>query len=223
MCRLYKTGIKEIIMSKVFFKPWIGKNYLTHGYNGKKIFLLGESHYCGDCLAPCPDYFSEKCKNKTIQVVEDFLNYKNNNGVHKPYMTTYTRFTNIFIGKKIRNNELINFWNSVVFYSYIQIAMDKPRQEPSMEDFETGDEAFVEVIQELQPDVIIVWGNRLWEKMPDSFHEINEDFLDRQGRLLYYYFNNGKEIPAMGIYHPSSSYFTYEDSPFFKVLLEKTL
>ena len=207
-------------MSKVFFKPWIGKNYLTHGYNGIKIFLLGESHYCGDCES-CHDYGSEKCKKTTIKVVEDFLNYKSGNGVHKHYITTYTRFTDIFIGKKISNDELINFWNSIVFYSYVQIAMDTPRQAPSMEDFETGDEAFVEVMRELQPDIIIVWGNRLWEKMPDSFRVVNRDFLDRQGRTLYYYSCNGKEIPAIGVYHPSSSYFTYEDSPFFKALLKK--
>jgi hypothetical protein len=208
-------------MSKVFFKPWIGKNYLTHGYNGIKIFLLGESHYCGDCLAPCPDYFSEKCKNKTINIVEDFLNYKKGIVDHKSYMATYTRFTDIFIGKKISNNELIDFWNSIVFYCYVQIAMDTPRQEPSMEDFETGDEAFVEVMRELQPDVIIVWGNRFWEKRPESFSKGNKDFLDRQGRPLNYYSCNGKKIPAMGIYHPSSRYFTYEDSPKFMELLEK--
>ena len=207
------------MMSKVFFKPWIGKQYPENGYNGIKIFLLGESHYCGDCLAPCPDYFSEKCKNMTNRYVQDFLNYKRGIGIHKTYMTTYTRFINIFIGKRVSNDELIDFWNSVVFYSYVQIAMDNPRQAPSWDDFETGDEPFIEVMQNLQPDVIIVWGKMLWEKMP--FREGNKDFLNRQGWPLYYYSNNGKEIPAMGIYHPSNSYFTYDDSPYFSALLEK--
>lgn len=37
-------------MSEINFKPWVGKKYLSEGYNGKRILVLGESHYCKDVL-----------------------------------------------------------------------------------------------------------------------------------------------------------------------------
>ena len=33
-------------MSEINFIPWIGDNYLSKGYKGKRILVLGESHYC---------------------------------------------------------------------------------------------------------------------------------------------------------------------------------
>ena len=38
-------------MSNINFKPWVGKNYLIKGYQGKRILVLGESHYCEGELA----------------------------------------------------------------------------------------------------------------------------------------------------------------------------
>ena len=38
-------------MSSINFEPWVGKNYSTTGYQGKKILVLGESHYCINELA----------------------------------------------------------------------------------------------------------------------------------------------------------------------------
>ena len=36
------------IMNKVFFKPWVGKDYDTGGMFGKKILVLGEAHLAKD-------------------------------------------------------------------------------------------------------------------------------------------------------------------------------
>ena len=36
-------------MKNVFFKPWVGENYYSKGFNGKRILVLGESCYCGVC------------------------------------------------------------------------------------------------------------------------------------------------------------------------------
>ncbi len=33
-------------MKNVFFYPRIGKNYEMTGFNGIKLLILGESHYC---------------------------------------------------------------------------------------------------------------------------------------------------------------------------------
>ena len=34
------------IMAKINFLPWIGEHYYKTGFAGKRILVLGESHYC---------------------------------------------------------------------------------------------------------------------------------------------------------------------------------
>lgn len=36
-------------MKNVKFKPWVGKDYHDGNEFGKKILVIGESHYCEDC------------------------------------------------------------------------------------------------------------------------------------------------------------------------------
>lgn len=35
-------------MSEVFFQPFVGKDYQRGGIFGKRIMVLGESHYCDE-------------------------------------------------------------------------------------------------------------------------------------------------------------------------------
>ena len=69
-------------MDKVNFRPWIGADYETGGIFGKKILVLGESHYCirelsegGRCFPECKrELMNEDCYSQTEQVVRDFIN-----------------------------------------------------------------------------------------------------------------------------------------------------
>ena len=66
-------------MSNINFKPWIGKNYFINGYKGKRILVLGESHYCmnelskgGRCYPICK---KENMRNDCFSQTEDVLDY----------------------------------------------------------------------------------------------------------------------------------------------------
>lgn len=56
-------------MKKVFFKPWVGKDYDSGGMFGKKILVLGEAHRCQGCndcgqvenAEECADFTSKNC------------------------------------------------------------------------------------------------------------------------------------------------------------------
>ena len=37
-------------MGNIFFQPFVGKDYAKGGIFGKRIMILGESHYCEGCL-----------------------------------------------------------------------------------------------------------------------------------------------------------------------------
>lgn len=205
-------------MEKVCFNPWIGDSYLEKGYLGKRILVLGESHYCNDCDL-CG---SIKC-DITIGVTKRFLDYKKGIRGFESWMTTYTKFANVFLGEKVDNETLVNFWNSIMFFNYVQLATNGPRISPSQDAFSNSKEAFFEILNEYQPDLIIVWGERLWKNMPSNGTYGEDDILDGKfGKLYYYNSSSNKKIPAFRIYHPSSSYFSYEFTKYLSEALNRT-
>ena len=39
--------------SNIFFQPFVGMDYANGGIFGKRIMVLGESHYCDESCADC--------------------------------------------------------------------------------------------------------------------------------------------------------------------------
>lgn len=62
-----------------------------------------------------------------------------------------------------------------------------------------------EILEEYLPDYIIVWGNRLYEGLPDwnGEHAILK-VSENDKTDVWIYTINGKRIPAMRVLHPSS-------------------
>lgn len=219
-------------MDSVFFRPWVGANYKTEGFNRKHILVLGESCYCGICDGcgglDAFDYKTEnpdaeewqECRNKIPEVVTRFLDYKNGKAPFQGYMRGYSQFTDIFMGGKCTAEETQNFWKSFVLYDYVQTALEGPRKSPEDWEWKTGEKPFYEVLVEYNPDVIIVWGKRLWNNMLKT-SLIDNSFPNRWGDGLRYYSNGTRDIPAYACFHPSSSSFSNEDTDYFKRLLEK--
>ena len=218
------------IMDDVFFRPWVGINYRANGYNfnGKHIHILvlGESTYCGGCYDDKGNecWFDkenmegkaewEECRNKTLIGVKEFL--------ANPKGGLYRRFTDIFIGHKCTPEETQMFWDSFVFYEYVQVALERAGMSPKQHQWETGEKPFFEVIAEYNPDVIIAWGKRLWNNMQPNTPFIDNSFLNRWDGGLRYYNNGKRDIPAYFCYHPSRpKYFSEGETDYFKRLLEK--
>ncbi|MFZ4797855.1 MAG: hypothetical protein ACOYMA_10195 [Bacteroidia bacterium] len=199
--------------NNIFFKPWIGENYST-GINGKKILILGESHHCDKICLDCGNLeILHNCdNNQTQNVILDYFDYKRgtipfNN---RKWLNTFTKFANVFNNKKLNNNELIAFWHSLAFYNYVQKALSGPRVSPSSEDFNNSLLAFHELIEYLKPDLIIIWGMRLWYHLPKGIFFTKE--LNIKNELTAYYRKDNVKIPLKVIYHPSSSKLSYDHS-----------
>lgn len=196
-------------MSEINFKPWVGKDYLTKGYKGQRILVLGESHYCsselaegGRCNPVCiKDNMQKDCFLQTIDVVKEFIdNYRG-----CPYQQTFLCFERAVVGKELSLPERKDFWNSVMFYNYIQYAQSMARKEPMPEHWEVSKKAFAELLSDYKPDKIIVWGVRLFDYLSYLGIEVktlkvseNETTEVRQIPV------NDKEIPAMKMIHPSA-------------------
>lgn len=201
-------------MDNVIFLPRVGKGYLE-GLTGHKVLVLGESHYCYDLGAgKCTGCSLENCimlgwsradyEQQTSEYIKDIL-YNSPGG---SYQQTALSFERAVLGKEeLTQVEREKFWNSVIFYNYIQKALPKKKGERTVfksTDLIGADLAFKEVIEAYMPDRIIVWGCRLYGILP-AWNGIGSFLKLPSGAKtdIWTYSIKGKSIPAMKVYHPS--------------------
>lgn len=190
-------------MEDVFFYPWIGENYWDGGNFDKKILVIGNSHYCkyrdscSNCGVDgnCFDY--DECSEFTTDVVNTYLFHSH----WEKWMNTYQKFERALCGYTTNDDDARDIWNSIAFYNYLQTAVSDWTDRGNDEDYYSSEDAFWEVIEELHPDYIIMWGNRVWEMAP-AFNNNDEDC---------YQLDDGTEIPVLKIHHPSWKYFQWAD------------
>ncbi len=209
-------------MEKSFFRPWIGENYSLTGITGKKILILGESHICGQGCSDCGNIDNHpECRDFTNNAIKYFLDYWTGKGKFEGWMNTYTKFGNIFYNKYLSVDETLMFWNSVVFYNYVQFSTDKARVSPLKEEFEKSSTFFFEILKTCNPDLVFVWGKRLWRNLPSN-GEFGEDVIvdNIHGGPFYYYTIDQKKTPIYMVNHPSSSAFNYSWHLFIKKAIE---
>ncbi len=103
-------------MEKVNFKPWVGVNY-ANGIGGKKVLVLGESHYCrelsegGRCCPSCEcSKMNEECHKFTINVMQEFRDNYSGEG----YEQTFLCFERAVAGHELSQKEREEFWDSIL-------------------------------------------------------------------------------------------------------------
>lgn len=180
----------------VHFLPWVGKNY-SHGICGRKVLVLGESHYCANPEDDTP-YI-------TREVIADLLG---SGSEHEAYKNTYTKFERALAGKVLDWRGKSELWNSVIFYNFVQTPMSGPRTAPSVDDFRKSDQAFFEVLEQYHPDCVIAWGKRLYDHLPPSGHQGKTVLLPdgTSQETWVYVLSDGKSVGVLPIQHPSSGF-----------------
>ena len=199
----FEEKIIKSMNSVVKFKPWVGENYETGIHQGKKLMILGESHYCAN-----PE--TEATEDITIKVIEDLLDPFSE---HEGYKNTYTKFAKAVVGEKQFSDETKKeFWQHVIFYNYVQTAISGARVSPTTEQFRNSEQAFFEIISQYQPDLIIVWGKRLYNNLPQQGTQlpdlqISQGIYAGESSEVWSYTIGGKTIALLPITHPSASMF----------------
>lgn len=100
-------------------------------------------------------------------------------------------------------------WNQVAFYNFIQFNLEAPGVKETDEQFNDSIPAFKEVLEELKPDVIIVWGYGLFDRLYGLGETDGEEMSLTNGDKVYTrWFFTGGEDKALMIrqHHPSRSY-----------------
>lgn len=194
--------------TNLFFTPWVGEDY-KKGINGKRILVLGASHYCnhnGDCPffndctknsrnydTKCPFYEGMRLSDTTINEVDDFLK----GGVND----AYANFIDFIVNEMELTTDKVSFWNAIVFANYVQHFL--PHWKTEAKDIYPQDyEAFKEIVQLHKPDIIIVWGtpvgNELKKKGQIATHlpKADDNYLFKQQIGV-------REYLFVNCYHPS--------------------
>lgn len=208
-------------MNKINFKPWVGKNYENGLFNGKKILVLGESHYCkiersegGRCHQFCTkELMTEECFNQTKDVISEI---KNQDWKSR----TFSNFERTIFGKIPSPEERELLWDSVIFYNYLQYSQSGPTRalEQNSDAYRDSEMAFKELLETYMPDYIIAWGIRLYEITPNWGGEQSTITIEENGDAnVWTYIIKGKRIPTLFIYHPAYGGYSWSAwHPFIK-------
>lgn len=228
----HSTGESNVSSSakKAFFRPFVGSKYYATGFYGKRILVVGASFYCDK--KQCP-YFS-KCTDERIKdssaydkicpeynkqehlLLSDCPTYELEGG------NAYVRFGNsiskLFFDSKLSWNEV---WEMFSFTNYIQFIL--PHWQTYGYDISDRDkEALIEVVDEINPDVIVVWGVVVNDPIKSLAHD--EDVKMKSGGYLCHWAHNGKEIAIVNPYHPTSSaYYSETDIEKFTLALKEAI
>lgn len=176
--------------------PWVGEKYKA---SHPKLLILGESLY--DQLAQ---------KDTVIEMIKRIMTDEN--------YAFFTKLGNVFSNPEQweylgGDNYKLNkekFWNDVAFYEYIQKPLSHAKEIVPPNLWEEAVEPFKEVLEFLQPDVVVALGYDTFEHLPvegegGKVYKGKKEMPTRKYKL-----RNGKEVIVCGIQHPSSVGFSNE-------------
>lgn len=192
--------------NEIFFRPFVGASYNNGGLFGKRIMVLGESHYCDEGCTDCGNSLKHReCTEFTKGVVESYLDERNE---RQRWMQTFLKFERSLVGKETDQSLRLRIWQSLVFYNYLQVAMGGPREAGTVTQYRECSEVFFDVMEKYQPQYIIVWGNRLWENLPNKRWIDDKDIMIDGYRVATgrYMLECGKYVKVMAVNHPSVGY-----------------
>ena len=157
-------------MSERFFHPWKGDHYQSGVRDGLKLLVVGDSHYSDD-PAECRD------RELTRTIVRQALT--------EDGWRFFDHIREVALGLA-EPQERAAFWQSVAFVNLLQEALPTSSSVPSAGQIEHGWLALRETVDELKPDVMLIFSARAWDRGGSPSSKIEADAADfRAAHSLY--------------------------------------
>lgn len=182
-----KRSIHEWQAVKV--EPWIGDKYPTPEIFRYRTLIMGESNYA-------PDNLNLK------SVIDDVKLHigLNTNPDFSRFATKVRRLTAFDLSMASHELTRKEFWRNIAFYNFIQCLVgSKARQRPTSEMWASSVPAFLEIMEKLRPQRILVLGKANWLNLLS--HVRYNEIDDFSVRVVC----GGQEVVAGYTNHPSSS------------------
>jgi len=191
--------------------PWVGDNYQSGGgVFRQRTLILGGSQY-----SPGHDNFhtdggQAEWQGFTREVVEYYFDDR----ISGRWKGTYTSFINSIFGCQANDEQREQFFNAVIFYNYLQEIAGASARDAGNYDYQAPRHfaAFLEILNEYQPDVVISWGQKVWNALPNKWDKESAKIggpvmiADRNAGSVYSYPFQGRIIRLIGVRHPCIGY-----------------
>lgn len=209
--------------SYVRLHPWIGERYTEPGdILRQRTLILGGSQYSEGYESFHENGGHAAWAGFTNEVVEYYFD----SNIKGTWKRTYSTFINSIFGRPTNEDERVRFFDSVVFYNYLQeIAGDTPTDAGKF-DYRARDNfiAFREILEEHRPEVVISWGAKVWDALPNNWDYGPATISDpviidgKSAGSVYSYPFQDQTIRLVGVHHPSSGYGRMFHHDFFRRL-----
>ena len=195
---------KELQGKGVKFLPFVGDQYWygisfndngelalgTKEKPGKRVLVLGESHYCDEDLS------DEELASFTRDVLDCYLDSEE----RYSWMRTFVKFERA-LSNADTNIDSKSIWNHLMFYNYLQRPLRGPRM-AGEKYHEEAKEPFFAILEKYKPDYIIVWGRRLFVNLP-SENGMEGKYMTSIEINTWSYQIDGHTIKVLPVVHPS--------------------
>jgi hypothetical protein len=137
------------------FEPWQGPLYRAEGLFGRRVLILGESHY-------------GKAEEETARFTRDCVEYMAKAEKGYRFFTVVAKLLlNEPAGVKLSQERRRWFWDRVAFYNYVQrFPSTTSRVRPTASMWSQAAQCLPAVISELSPDFMLVLGCELRSRIP---------------------------------------------------------
>ncbi|WP_373173403.1 hypothetical protein [Prevotella merdae] len=206
-----KDKDNELQKAGVTFLPFVGDEYwngisfdddgnLVLEGQGKKVLVLGESHYCdGDCC-DCGNFkLHKECAEFTRNVINEYLDESKE---RQNWMRTFLKFERALSNTVTKSEDRKKIWNHLMFYNYLQHSLHGARMAGSSKDYEDAAAPFFAILEMYKPDYVIVWGRRLFENLPYACGVKGENVPSIDMNSWSYHIEN-HTIKILPVAHPS--------------------
>lgn len=191
--------------------PWVGDNFQSGGgIFRQRTLILGGSHYSDEYESFQTPEGQMEWATFTNEVVEYYLD----DNIQGRWKGTYSRFINSVYGDSTDQYRRRNFFESIVFYNYLQEIAGGGPTEAHLFDY-TEDRhfrAFSQVLEQHRPEVVISWGNKVWDVLPNDWGygpAVITKGIELEGGTsfdIYDYPFGDSTIRLVGVRHPSTAF-----------------
>ena len=151
-------------MSAVRFAPWVGSQYAEQGFRGLRVLLLGESHH-GSRHNERPSATPEIVRALAMGGKHPLA--KKKLGWHSHYSKILTSLHDQNSAANFGPRRRAAFWEQVAYFNVIQQFMPPGRQTPAPDLWRLGMLALAEVLQVLQPQIVVCFSKRCGEHVQE--------------------------------------------------------
>lgn len=208
---IFTPSILQGNHSAVRILPWVGENHESGGgVFRQRTLILGGSQYSPDS----EDFHTEDGRIRWQEFTREVVDYYFDPNDTGKWKKTYTSFINSIFGSQSNDEQRGRFFDAIIFYNYLQEIAGASASEAANYDYSAPQHfaAFLEILNEYQLDVVISWGAKVWNALPNDWHYgsavIGEPVLidGRNAGSVFSYPFQGRTIRLIGVHHPSIGY-----------------